>query len=251
MTATTTTAIPTNNMQNALVLTAAGNSTRMGGGVKKEYLPLLSSSDGTVSVLSSALHAFLSTSFFKFIVITLPFNGEQEARLILAADLRIKSYLHSPDITLLFTEGGSTRQDSVKKGLETLASRTGVPEHTKIGTVLIHDGARPWVKAETISAVLEGVRLHGASVPAVESVDTQKETDLNGKIIRHLDRTRISSVQTPQGFLFEPLLEAHRKAEKDGRTYTDDTEIWGRYAGDVYICAGDRGNRKVTFQGDI
>jgi 2-C-methyl-D-erythritol 4-phosphate cytidylyltransferase len=238
-------------MTNVLVLTAAGNSTRMGGSVKKEYLPLKSCTDGTVSVLSSALHSFLATGLFKYILITVPAEGEGEARRVLAEDRRISALLAMEGPRLIFAEGGATRQSSVRNGLAALGKALEADGESGQVTVLIHDGARPWVSGETIQAVLEGVRLHGASVPALASVDTQKETDSSGRIVRHLDRSRIVSVQTPQGFLLSPLLAAHAQAADDGHTYTDDTEIWGRYAGDVHICEGDRANRKITYQGDI
>lgn len=239
-------------MTNALVLTAAGSSARMGSSVKKEYLTISDGSEGTVSVLTSALFSFLSTHLFTFIIITVPANGETDTRLVLDADFRIAPLIKKDSVSISFAEGGSTRQESVKKGLDALKllAKTQVPEKVP-EIVLIHDGARPWVTPEVINAVLEGVRIHSAAVPAVTSVDTQKEIDKTGKIIRHLDRSLIVSVQTPQGFLFGPLCEAHAKAAGDGHTYTDDTEIWDRYAGDVYICRGDRKNRKITFQGDL
>lgn len=228
------------------MLTAAGNSTRMGGEVKKEYITLSSSDCGRISIISSALYAFLSTNLFCHILITVPVNGENDARKALAEDLRIKPLLISNGITLHFTSGGSTRQQSVKNGLDFLQKIDST-----IDIVLIHDAARPWITTTTIHEVLNGTEKYGASVPAITSVDTQKETDENGKIIRHLERNRIVSVQTPQGFLFTPLIAAHAKAAGDGKNYTDDTEIWACYAGDVYIVDGDRNNRKVTYQGDI
>jgi len=68
---------------------------------------------------------------------------------------------------------------------------------------------------------------------------------------QHMQRSRIFAVQTPQAFVFEPLLEAHKKASMDGRTYTDDTEIWGQYCGDVYISYGENTNRKITYKEDL
>lgn len=239
-------------MSNALVLTAAGNSSRMGSGAKKEYLPMSTLSESnTISVLSQSLFAFLSTRFFSFIVITVPARGTEEARRVISADSRITPYFQAASIRIEFAEGGETRQISVKNGLEALATIDASLREDKIERVLIHDGARPWVSSDIITRVLDGVSAHRASVSAVSAVDTQKETDKDGKIIRHLDRSRIVSVQTPQGFPFMPLLEAHRRASSDGRLYTDDTEIWGRYAGDVYICAGERENRKITFKEDL
>jgi len=244
-------------MVRALVLTAAGSSTRMGGTVKKEYLPLEESSTGIISVLSSSLFTFLSTHSFNYILITIPKGGARLARKTIDADGRIAEALASQGLTLLFTEGGSTRQESVRCGLvalETLSLHATLSSHASanpIDTVLIHDAARPWVSAETIQTVIAATEKTGAAVPGIPSVDTQKEIDETGKIIRHLDRSRLVSVQTPQGFRFAELLEAHRKATDDGKEYTDDTEIWGRYAGDVQVVAGTRENKKITYQGDL
>lgn len=240
---------------NTLVITAAGSSTRMGGTVKKEYLNLSPDTGDGVSVLSESLHAFLSTHLFSYIAITIPEKGEAEARSVLRRDPRIAALLSDGKVAFFFVSGGKTRQESVYNGLKAVLAR--IPPSTAAdgtgseNTVLIHDAARPWITGTIIQSVLETVRLHGAAVPAIPPVDTQKEVDQDGKIIRHLDRRSIVAVQTPQGFLLEPLAEAHRKAATDGHEYTDDTEIWGRYAGDVWICPGSRENRKITFAGDI
>lgn len=238
-------------MNRALILTAAGSSTRMGGPVKKEYLTIAENEGGTISVLSSALHAFLLTRLFNEIIITIPPGGEAEARTVLSRDKRLRALLELTGITLRFTEGGRTRQESVRSGMELLSSLAATGEGSEPDIVLIHDGARPWISEDTIRAVISGTEIHGASVPGIPSVDTQKEIDATGRIVRHLDRSRVMAVQTPQGFRFRELLAAHERAADDGNAYTDDTEIWGRYAGDVYVCEGDRGNRKITYQGDL
>lgn len=239
-------------MRRALILTAAGSSTRMGGPVKKEYLTIAQNEAGRISVLSSALHAFLSTKLFTDIIITVPSNGETEARRILAEDRRIAPLIDASGITLFFAEGGRTRQESVRAGIELLAARWKSGDGASDDDiVLIHDGARPWISEPTIRQVIETTELRGAAVPGIPSVDTQKEIDADGRIVRHLDRSRIMSVQTPQGFRFEGIRLAHAKAADDGSSYTDDTEIWGRYAGDVYVCEGDRENKKITYQGDL
>lgn len=237
-------------MRRALILTAAGSSTRMGGPVKKEYLTIAENEAGRISVLSSALHAFLSTKLFSDIIITVPSSGEAEARRVLAEDRRIAPLLEASGITLYFAEGGRTRQESVRAGIELLAARW-INEAGAGDIVLIHDGARPWISKAAIRRVIETTELRGAAVPGIPSVDTQKEIDSDGRIVRHLDRSRIMSVQTPQGFRFDAIRSAHAKAADDGCSYTDDTEIWGRYAGDVYVCEGDRENRKITYQGDL
>lgn len=249
MTATTGTTKPkTDRMDHALILTAAGSSTRMGGPVKKEYLPF-GGEDG-VSVLSASLHAFLSTGLFSLIVITVPDEGEPEARSVLAKDRRLNAFGREKRALprIVFVPGGKTRQASILSGLEAIARETG---ESPPNDVLIHDAARPWITGAVIRRVLDTVELRGAAVPGVTPVDTQKEVDTDGRILRHLTRSRLSAVQTPQGFRFAPLLKAHRAAAMDGQEYTDDTEIWGRFAGDVYLCDGDPANRKITYKDDL
>ena len=117
--------------------------------------------------------------------------------------------------------------------------------------VLIHDGARPAVNGEVIKSVFESVKENGACAPAVSLVDSIKEIDDRNRISGHPDRNRYRGIQTPQGFYFKNILEAHRKASSDSRIYTDDTEIYSRYAGDVYTVQGSESNRKITYKNDI
>ncbi|HPS44309.1 MAG TPA: IspD/TarI family cytidylyltransferase [Treponemataceae bacterium] len=248
---------------NALVLTAAGSSTRMGGHEKKEYLTLSRGPEGRVSVLSQSLHAFLSTNHFSIIVITVPKDGEGAARAVLAEDARIETLLAASKASLSFAEGGATRQASVLCGLERILEERARASESRHGLgseardddagdlVLVHDAARPFVSKGIIEDVLKTASERGAAVPAIPPVDTLKEVDGSGRITRHLDRASIAAVQTPQGFRLDALVAAHRKASLDGKAYTDDTEIWGAYAGDVWTCPGARENRKITYPGDL
>lgn len=237
-------------MTHTLVITAAGLSSRMAGSGKKEYRALCEKDGYVVSVVSSSLYTFLQTRLFSFVLITIPAGGEVAARAVIAQDTRIEPLLKQINCQLFFAEGGETRQDSVRLGLESLYNHT-LSVQSLPATVLVHDGARPWVTHQLIQDVISTTIEHGAAVPAIAAVDTQKELDETGRILRHLDRSKIVSVQTPQGFLFSELLEAHRIASKEGIHCTDDAEIWGRYVGDVFTCEGNRENRKITFQDDI
>ncbi len=237
-------------MTHSLVLTAAGGSSRMEGTGKKEYLTVSESPKGRVSVLSASLFAFLDTGLFSLAIITIPNGDEQRVRSLLAEDARIAELTTRHQVSIVLTEGGVSRQDSVKKGLEAISLHASAGKQTP-STVLIHDAARPWVTGSIIRDVVTLVLEKGAAVPAIAVVDTQKEVDAAGRVVRHLERSRLAAVQTPQGFRFSELLDAHRKAALDGRTYTDDAEIWGHYAGEVYTCPGDRANKKITFKEDL
>jgi 2-C-methyl-D-erythritol 4-phosphate cytidylyltransferase/2-C-methyl-D-erythritol 4-phosphate cytidylyltransferase/2-C-methyl-D-erythritol 2,4-cyclodiphosphate synthase len=86
-------------------------------------------------------------------------------------------------------------------------------------------------------------------------LETPKEVDGRGRILRHLRRSGLGLSQTPQAFAFSRILRAHEQAaEREGREgyeYTDDAEVWGEFCGPVTTVAGERGNRKITYAEDL
>lgn len=220
----------------AIIITAAGSSTRIGGSIKKEYLPY---KKGTV--LSGCADTFLNACTGRYeitdFIVTCPKGGIEECRKALG-----ELYLKSP-VKIKITEGAETRQKSVYKGM---CAVEGKPQ-----IVLIHDGARPFVSERVIIDAVEAAIEYGASVPGITPTDTQKEIDEEGFIVRHLVRSSLSAVQTPQCFDFAKLMEAHKRALSDKREYTDDTEIWGAYCGRVRVIPGDVNNIKITYPADL
>lgn len=231
---TSMTTIPSNI---AVIITAAGSSTRMGGNVKKEYLPL---KNGTV--LSNCAKTFLKlpAENYKIVdfIITCPKGGSEDCKKALA-DLDLNPLESSFQIV----EGAQTRQASVFNAIKAIKNNPQV--------IAIHDGARPFVSLELIENALNAALEYGASVPGLTPVDTQKEIDKDGFIVRHLQRASLAAVQTPQCFEYTKILEAHQKASSDGKEYTDDTEIWGAYCGQVKLVKGDSANIKITYPGDL
>lgn len=232
----------------SIILTAAGSSTRMGGSIKKEFIPFNS---GTV--LSSSIKTFLIASKNNFdisnFVITIPQDCIASAKEAVTCDKEIPdSFVQD----IHFITGGSTRQESVYNGLKYIKDNS--PENIK-KIVLIHDGARPFVTQKIILDVLNSANDFGASVPGITPTDTQKEIDENGFVIRHLIRKNLTAVQTPQGFDFEKLFIAHEKCMdinfKTKREFTDDTEIWGEFYGNVKVVPGDINNIKITYPSDL
>jgi 2-C-methyl-D-erythritol 4-phosphate cytidylyltransferase/2-C-methyl-D-erythritol 2,4-cyclodiphosphate synthase len=140
--------------------------------------------------------------------------------------------------------GGETRQISVLHGLEALAA-------AKPDLVLIHDGARPFIDHGTISRVIAALAGHDGAIAALPVTDTIKRTE-GKRIIDTVDRAGLWAAQTPQGFKFDAILAAHRKAAADGETgFTDDAAV-AQWAGlDVAVVPGDDVNRKVTTPADL
>ena len=229
--------LTTKNSKIAIIITAAGSSTRMGGSTKKEYLPF---KNGTV--LSNCAKTFLKACAFDHVItdfiITCPLGGQTPC---LEAISDVDFSIINTEVKLV--EGADTRQKSVYNALCQVSGDADI--------VLIHDGARPFVTEkiirETVSAAVE----NGASAPGITPTDTQKEIDSEGFIVRHLQRSMLVAVQTPQCFQFHKLLNAHMMAISDGKEYTDDTEIWGVYCGKVKIVNGDVNNIKITYPEDL
>src|ERR1700726_1230655 len=141
--------------------------------------------------------------------------------------------------------GGATRQASVHAGLEALAAQ-------KPDVVLIHDAARPFVSAALISRAIDAAGRTGAAVPAVPVTDTVKLIDASGNIEATPERARLRIAQTPQSFRFDAILEAHRRAAREGRDdFTDDAALaeWVGLTGATF--EGDVANMKLTTPEDF
>src|SRR5688500_12501849 len=111
---------------------------------------------------------------------------------------------------LLVSVGGATRSEPVLNGLEDLPR--------EVRYVLIHDAARPLVGDAMIERVVAQARLGTGAVAALPVIDTIKEVDESGRIIRTVERTRLWRAQTPQGFPREMIERAYREARADGVT---------------------------------
>jgi 2-C-methyl-D-erythritol 4-phosphate cytidylyltransferase/2-C-methyl-D-erythritol 2,4-cyclodiphosphate synthase len=141
--------------------------------------------------------------------------------------------------------GGASRQASVRAGLEALSARA--PD-----IVLIHDAARPFCSAELVSRAIAACGETGAAIPALEVTDTIKRIDADGRVAGTVDRSELRAVQTPQAFAFGALLEAHRKAAKQGREdFTDDAALFEWAGHKVAVFAGESGNVKLTTEEDF
>ncbi len=140
--------------------------------------------------------------------------------------------------------GGAERQDSVRLGLESLES--DAPE-----IVLIHDAARPFIDAATISRVIAAARDSGGAIAALPVFDTIKRADgaVEPAINATVPREGLWRAQTPQGFRFAPILAAHRAAT--GQTLTDDAAVAERAGIKIALVAGSPDNMKITQAEDF
>jgi 2-C-methyl-D-erythritol 4-phosphate cytidylyltransferase/2-C-methyl-D-erythritol 2,4-cyclodiphosphate synthase len=213
----------------AVVVVAAGRGIRAGGGVPKQYRHLAGEPMIRASLSLFSWHGQVSA------VQTVIHPDDRASYEAAAKGLRL----------LPPVDGGATRQASVLAGLEALSAHA--PD-----IVLVHDAARPFCSSELVSRAIQAGAASGAAVPALTVTDTIKQVDAGGHIVGTVDRTTLRSVQTPQAFAFPVLLEAHRRAAKDGRDdFTDDAAL-AEWAGQkVAVFAGEAGNMKLTTDEDF
>jgi len=142
-------------------------------------------------------------------------------------------------------DGGRTRQESVRIGLEAIAG--SVP-----ALVLIHDGARPFVDHGTIDRTIAAIDEGHGAIAAMPLSDTLKRSAADGSIVETVPRADLHTAQTPQGFAFDKILDAHRRAAAAGKLdFTDDAAIaeWAGMA--VRLVQGNAENTKLTWARDV
>ncbi len=139
--------------------------------------------------------------------------------------------------------GGATRQDSVRNGLEALAADSPAPAR-----VLIHDAARPLTDPATITAVIAALDEGPGAIAAVPVADTLKR-GADGLVDTTVERTGLWRAQTPQGFRFDAILHAHRAAA--GLGLTDDAAVAEQAGLPVRLIPATEDNFKVTTPDDL
>jgi 2-C-methyl-D-erythritol 4-phosphate cytidylyltransferase / 2-C-methyl-D-erythritol 2,4-cyclodiphosphate synthase len=215
--------------QVAVVVVAAGQGTRAGGDRPKQFRRI-----GDESLLRRTL----------LMLVEAPNVGLVQP-VIRPEDRDLFDHAAAKLDVLPPAFGGATRQASVRAGLEALAGR-------KPHIVLVHDAARPFATPALVARAIAAAEKNGAAVPAVAVTDTVKAVDDAGFVAQTLDRSRLRAIQTPQGFAFAPLLDAHRKAKAAGREdFTDDAAL-AEWAGmKVAVFDGEPGNIKITNSDDF
>ncbi|WP_112383614.1 bifunctional 2-C-methyl-D-erythritol 4-phosphate cytidylyltransferase/2-C-methyl-D-erythritol 2,4-cyclodiphosphate synthase [Sphingomonas carotinifaciens] len=206
----------------AALIVAAGSGTRAGGALPKQYRPIA----GT-PMLRRAYDAVAAHAGIDMVLV------------VVSADERDRAAAILPGAELV--AGGSSRRESVTNGLRHLADRG-------VGSVLVHDAARPFLPPAVIDRVLAALDQADGAVPVLPVADTlARGPDLLGDIV---PRTDLARIQTPQGFHLERLLAAHAAwpAQEEA---TDDAQMVRRLGGRVVLVQGDTMLDKVTYAQDF
>jgi 2-C-methyl-D-erythritol 4-phosphate cytidylyltransferase len=140
--------------------------------------------------------------------------------------------------------GGKERQQSVYEGLIAL-------EKNDRQIVLIHDAVRPFIDSELIHDIIKNTRKYGTAIPAVHAKDTIKYSP-DGKFFSNtLARKNFWMIQTPQGFKYQMIINAHKKAIKSHFLGSDDSSLVERLGIKPKIVPGNEWNLKITTPQDL
>lgn len=212
----------------AAIIVAAGRGSRLGGS-PKQYRRI-----GGEPVIRSSLGRFARHEMVAHVQ---PVIHRDDA------DLFAQAVAGMRFLAPVF--GGATRQDSVRAGLEALA-----PLRPQV--VLVHDAARPFASDDLIARAIAAVQHCNAAVPGLAVVDAVKQVDGEGRVLQTVDRNALRTVQTPQAFRYDALLEAHRRAHAQGIADFADDAALAEWAGlEVKVFEGERQNVKLTTAADL
>lgn len=213
------------------IIVAAGQGRRMEGDRRKQYLSLAG-----LPILTRTLMVFHRCDAVDEIILVVPEDDIDFCR-----ETILKPEGLSRNIAL--SPGGERRQDSVFNGLKEVNPSCRI--------VVIHDGVRPFVQNDQITACIDGARQFGACILGVPAYETLKQVDPSDHIIRTLKRDDVWLAQTPQAFGHDLIRKAHDRARIENYTATDDASLVEKLGATVKIVQGSRGNIKITVKEDL
>lgn len=210
----------------AVIIVAGGSGTRFGGPVNKLYREL-----NGKPVLRWSLET-LAALVGHIVVVSRPADVELLAPVVAGIDV-------------LHAEGGPSRTESERSGLEALRTRI---ERGTVDVVAIHDGARPFVTEALVSELIQSARQVGGAVPGWPISDGSAVQD--GSAAYQLPGHGRVAVQTPQVFQAAGLLEAFDRAR--GFEAADTASLIREHSDlEIALVLADATNRKITFPADL
>lgn len=215
----------------SVIIAAAGMSNRMGSKINKQFLAI-----DNKPILAHSIEKYEKCKYIDEIIVV---TKEEEVEYCRKEIVRKYGFKKVSNIV----KGGKERQDSIYNGLLALNERTDM--------VLTHDGARPFVKVETIEAGIEGIEKHGACVIGVPVKDTIKVIDGDDNVHHTPKRSMLWAAQTPQCFWADLLKDGYEMAIEEGIVGTDDSSLVERTGHKIKMIMGSHDNIKITTPEDL
>jgi len=214
----------------AVILPAAGKSSRFGGKEKKPFTSL----GGRAVWLRAAELFWTRDDVSRVYVVISPEDRE-------LFEMRFRAALVFANGTVV--DGGAERFESVANALAVIPS--------DVDFVAVHDAVRPLCPKEHIDAVFAAAKEHGAAMLAVPVADTLKRVDSANRITETVPRAGLWAAQTPQVFRRDWLVEAYAKRHELKVPITDDAQLMEALGRTVVAVPGSPTNFKITTQDDL
>ena len=212
---------------NVAIILAAGNGTRLSNNIKKQFIKI---HDKQLFLFS--FDSFCSSNIDKILIV----SSKEDINYV-------RSLVSSNEKFLDVIAGGETRQQSVKNALDYLK---GILADDDV--ILIHDAARPLIKFPLINEVINKTIKYDCCSLILPIKDTIISLS-NNNYESTLERDKLASVQTPQGFKFKIIYEAHLKAIHSFAT--DDAQLVKSLGFNIHLIKGDEQNFKITTNEDL
>jgi len=212
-------------MKKFAIIVAGGSGSRMGSEIPKQFLDLCGK-----PVLMHTIETFFNFDPDSEIILVLPEHQIDFWNKLCAA--------HSFVVEHLVVSGGETRFHSVRNGLSKISEK---------GIVFIHDGVRPLVSQETLTRCSETTQKKGNAIPVLAVNESLRKVE--GESNMSVDRSLYFSVQTPQTFQSEQILEAFQ--QNFDPLFTDDASVAEKAGFEIHLVEGNRENIKITTPVDL
>lgn len=216
------------SMGHLAIIPAAGLGQRMGKGISKQYLEI-----GGKPILARTLEVFENSPDIDgiYLVVSKDCVGDIQ-----------KEWMPRYSKIQKVVAGGKERQDSVKAGFEALPP---------CEVVCVHDAVRPFLTQEVLHRVVITAKEQGAAILGRPIHETVKRVNPQGLVQKTVNRHRLWSIQTPQCFRYEILMEAFKKADVDNFRGTDEAMLVEYCGFPVAVIEGDLRNIKITTPFDL
>jgi 2-C-methyl-D-erythritol 4-phosphate cytidylyltransferase/2-C-methyl-D-erythritol 2,4-cyclodiphosphate synthase len=213
-------------MRCVAVILAAGIGTRFRSAMPKQYQRL-----GSTTVLRRTIEVFRNHPLIdRVIVVINPAHREYYERAVRGVE------------TLTAVTGGSTRQDSLRLGLEYLS--LSPPDW-----VIVHDACRPFVPIKIVDEVLSALQTDCAVTPAVPAADGLRRLDRQKRIVETIDRTNVWRIQSPRGYHFEILFRLFSEMPWD--EFIAEPAMFEAAKIPMAVVQGSEMNFKITTEQDL
>jgi 2-C-methyl-D-erythritol 4-phosphate cytidylyltransferase len=215
---------------NTAIIAAAGTGSRVASDRPKQFLHLAG-----LPIIFHTLEPFEQCESIQEVVIVLPAE-EAAAFLTLAGKQGLRKLSR-------VVPGGTTRADSVKRGLMAIRAATA-------GIVAVHDGVRPFVTVDEIESVVAAAASDGAAILVAPVTDTVKQVSEHS-VLKTLDRSELRRALTPQCFRYELLRKAYEHADVNDPSLTDESALVEKLGVRVTTIEGSSRNIKITTPQDL